>query len=123
MNEDLTEKIIAAAIEVHRELGGPGLLESIYEEALCYELRSMGIQVDRQVQRKTFYKGIELEHEMRFDLLVENTVIVECKALAQRNPLFAAQCLTYLRQSGLNTGLVLNFGQKYLKEGIERIAN
>ena len=123
MNEELTEKIIAAAIEVHTTLGGPGLLECIYEEALCYELRKMGFLVDRQLERPVMYKGIKLEHLLRLDLLVEKTVVVECKAIAQRNPLFAAQCLTYLRQLNLHTGLVLNFGLKYLKDGIERVAN
>ena len=123
MNEELTAKIISAAIEVHRSLGGRGLLEAIYEEALCYELRQMGLHVDRQLERHAMYKGVKLDQIFRLDLLVEKTVVVECKAIAQRNPLFAAQCLTYLRQLNLNTGLVLNFGLKYLKDGIERVAN
>ena len=120
---ELSYKIIGAAIEVHRTLGGPGLLESVYEEALSLELQQLGLQVERQVECPIIYKGQPLSQPLRIDLLVEKTVIVECKATLENNPLFATQCLTYLRLSNLRFGLIINFGMKHLREGIERVVN
>jgi len=120
---ELSYKIIGAAIEAHRALGGPGLLESVYEEALYLELQQLGLQAERQVECPIIYKGQHLSQPLRIDLLVKKTVIVECKATAENNPLFAAQCLTYLRLSNLRLGLVINFGMKHLREGIERVVN
>lgn len=120
---ELTGKIIGAAIEVHRILGGPGLLESVYEEALCHELSLRRINFKRQVDCPVVYKGATLATSLRIDLLVEDRLIIECKATLENNPVFAAQCLTYLRLSNLKLGLVINFGGKYIKDGIERVIN
>jgi len=119
---DLSYKIIGAAIEVHRTLG-PGLLESVYEEALCMELSFAGLMVERQLACPIVYKGQTLSQPLRIDLLVQKAIIVECKATVENNPLFAAQCLTYLRLSDLRLGLVINFGAKCLRDGIERVVN
>lgn len=123
VQESLTEKIIGAAIEVHRVLGGPGLLESAYEEALAEELLQCGLSVKRQVTCPINYKGKTLQTLLRIDLLVEDSVIIECKATTDHNPIFEAQCLTYLRLLKVKVGLVINFGQKFLKNGIHRVVN
>ena len=120
---EITEKIIQAAIEVHKTLGGPGLLESVYEEALAFELKSMGLAVQRQVTLPICYKGNLLGTPLRMDLVVEEQVVVECKAAGENNPLFESQLLTYLRLSKKTVGLVLNFGRSYLKDGIRRVVN
>lgn len=120
---ELSREIIGAAIEVHRELGGPGLLESIYEEALCAELELQGIRCQRQVDVLVVYKGKKLEKLYRLDLLVEELVIVEAKAVDQEHPIHLAQCLTHLRITGKKLGLVINFGQKFVKDGIHRVVN
>ncbi len=120
---EITEKIIQAAIEVHKTLGGPGLLESVYEEALVFELKSMGLAVQRQVALPICYKGNLLGTPLRMDLVVEEQVVVECKAAGENNPLFESQLLTYLRLSKKTVGLVLNFGRSYLKDGIRRVVN
>lgn len=119
----LSMRIIEAAIEVHRTLGGPGLLESVYEEALCWELEQRGMRVKRQPQCPIRYKGVELGSPLRIDLLVEDLVIVECKAVTEIAPVFMAQLLTYLRVTGLRLGLLLNFGQRHLKDGVRRVVN
>lgn len=119
----LAAQIIDAAIEVHRTLGGPGLLESLYEEALYQELRLRDISVQAQVQIPVIYKGYTLRSSMRLDLLVNNKVIIEVKATEQEQAVHKAQVLTYLRLTGLKLGLLLNFGQKLLRNGIERIVN
>lgn len=124
MNEnELSHVMIGAGIEVHRELGGPGLLEEIYEEALCCELEMKGLEVQRQVSVPVSYKGRKLSKLYRLDLLVSGLVIVECKATEKDNPLFQAQCLTQLRLTGLKLGLVINFGNKFLKDGVHRVVN
>ena len=120
---ELTEKIICAAIEVHKTLGGPGLLESVYEEALVFELETQGLKVERQVIVPISYKGNELGNPLRIDLLVEDSIIIECKATSENHDIFQVQLLTYLRLSKKTLGLVLNFGQKYLKNGIHRVVN
>lgn len=92
---EISKKIVAAAIEVHRTLGGPGLLESVYEEALAWELECVGCKVRRQVLTPIKYKETTLATPLKIDLLVNELVIVECKAVANYNPIFAAQTLTY----------------------------
>jgi len=119
----LAKKIIEAAIEVHRTLGGPGLLESLYEEALYQELKLRNISAQAQVQVPVIYKGLTLRNPMRMDLLVANRVIVEVKATEQEQAIHKAQVLTYLRLTGLKLGLLLNFGQQLLRDGIERVVN
>lgn len=124
MNEnELSHRIIGAAIEVHQILGGPGLLEGIYEEAFVEELRLRGMRIDRQQAVPLSYKGKLLATPLRFDLRVNGLVLVECKATAEHNKLFESQLLTYLRLTGLKLGLVINFGQGLVKEGIHRVVN
>jgi len=115
--------IINAALEVHRAMGGPGLLESVYEEALAYELRMRSLMVERQKMIPLAYKGNLLSSGQKLDLLVEDKVIVECKATTEYYPIFDAQLLTYLRLTGIKLGLVINFGEKLLKNGIHRVVN
>lgn len=124
MNEnEISKRIVTAAIEVHRTLGGPGLLESVYEEALAYELTHSGCNVKRQVPSPIQYKGITLATPLKIDLLVDDLVIVECKSVAQYNEIFETQTLTYLRLKNLKLGLVVNFGEKLVKDGIHRVVN
>ena len=119
----ISRQVVGAAIEVHRELGGPGLLEGIYEEALAFELQSAGLDVKRQTLLPILYKGVEIKKPLCLDLLVENKVVVEVKAVDKFNPIFAAQLLTYLRLGRYKLGLLLNFGDTYLKNGIHRVVN
>ena len=120
----LTDAILGAAFEVHKVLG-PGLKEEVYEAALAVELGLRGIRCRRQVPVPVVYKGVDIgdpQHPKRIDVLVEESVVVECKALATaKDPVFRAQCLTYLKMTGLKVGLVLNFGRPTLKEGIDRV--
>ncbi|MBF0239770.1 MAG: GxxExxY protein [SAR324 cluster bacterium] len=124
MNEnDLSRGIIGAAIEVHQELGGPGLLESVYEEALCLELALRAFNVQRQVPVPISYKGQSLKTPLYLDVLVNGKIIVEVKATEKHNTIFEAQLLTYLRLTGLKLGLVINFGEKRVVDGIHRVVN
>jgi len=116
---EITERIIGAAIEVHRALG-PGLLESAYEECLCRDLTLSGISFERQRPLAVEYKGIRLECGYRLDLLVEKTVVVEVKAISVIEPIHEAQLLTYLRLGGWKVGLLINFNVPVLKNGIRR---
>ncbi len=118
----LTEKIIGAAIEVHRHLV-PGLLESTYEECLCYELAQAGLQFQRQVIVPVRYKGLSLACGYKMDLLVEDSVVVELKSIDVLHPIHSAQMLTYLRASGKQVGLLINFNVELLKSGVRRIVN
>lgn len=120
MSDDITERIIGAAIEVHRVLG-PGLLESIYEEALCLELRLRGMNVERQKEFDVNYKGHMIKG-LRIDLLVEGQVIVELKSVSNLPDVATAQVLSYLKATGLKRGLLLNFGQSRLVDGIKRLS-
>ncbi len=120
---EISKVIVTAAIEVHRTLGGPGLLESVYEEALAYELTRMGCNVQRQVPSPISYKGVTLATPLKIDLLVNELVIVECKAVGQYNKIFESQTLTYLRLRNLKLGLVVNFGENLVKDGIHRVVN
>ena len=119
-NDPLTEKIIGAAIEVHRVLG-PGLLESAYEECLCHELRLGGIAFTRQQSLPVVYKGVDLDCGYRLDVVVEGRVIVELKTVDRLLPIHEAQILTYLRLAGIHTGLILNFNVPALHLGIKRM--
>lgn len=124
MNEnEISREIVRCAVEVHRTLGGPGLLESVYEEALAWELRQAGLPVSRQVELPITYKGNKLSAPLRIDLIVGRQVIVECKATAHYSNLFEAQTLTYLRLAGLKLGMVVNFGERMVKNGIHRVVN
>ena len=116
----LTERIIGAAIEVHRELG-PGLLESAYEGCLAWELEQRGLQFTRQVELPVVYKGAQINLGYRLDLVVEEQVIVELKTVDSLAPIHTAQVLTYLRLTGLGTGLLLNFNTPVLRDGIKRV--
>jgi GxxExxY protein len=116
---DLTSRIIEAAIEVHRNLG-PGLIESVYETCLSYEFTERNICFERQKEIKLIYKGISLESICRLDLLVEGKVIIELKSVDQIHPVHEAQLLTYLKLSGIKTGLLINFNSRLLKDGIRR---
>ena len=117
--EQLTEAIIGAAIDVHRELG-PGLLESAYEVCLCHELHLRGLHVERQVDLPVSYKGLKLDCGYRLDVVVEDRVVVELKSIEQALPIHHAQLLTYLRLSGKHVGLLMNFNVAVLKNGIIR---
>jgi len=124
MHENQISRIILdAAIEVHRTLGGPGLLESVYEEALAWELTQRGLIVERQKSVPIVYKGRTLGTPLRLDLLVNGKVIVECKATTDYNPIFEVQTLTYLRLTGLKLGVVINFGERLIKHGFHRVVN
>jgi len=118
----LTEKIIGAAIEVHRHLG-PGLLETAYEECLCYELSQQGIRFQRQVALPVCYKGLKLDCNYRLDLVVEDTVVVELKATEELLPVHSAQLLTYLKSSNKRIGLLINFNVPVLTKGLKRMVN
>ncbi len=120
---EISKVIVDAAIEVHRTLGGPGLLENVYEEALVWELEHRGMRVERQKLVPIVYKGQTLAVPLRLDVLVNGLVIVECKATTAYTDLFAAQTLTYLRLMKLKLGLVINFGEKLVSEGIHRVVN
>ena len=118
----VTDQIIGAAIEVHRHLG-PGLLETAYEECLCYELNQLGLRFERQVHLPIHYKGMKLEGAYKMDLVVEDAVVVEIKATEETAPIHAAQLLTYLKSSGKRVGLLINFNVPILKKGLKRIVN
>lgn len=119
----LSEKILDAAIEVHRTLGGPGLLESLYEDALFYELKLRNIPALLQVPVPVTYKNYKLRDPMRLDILVDNKVIIEVKATETVLAVHKAQILTYLRLTNLKLGIVINFGQGRLIDGWSRVVN
>ena len=118
----ITEGIIGAAIEVHRDLG-PGLLESAYETCLAFELVERGLKVEQQKPLPVVYREVKLDCGYRLDLLVEEAVIVEVKAVDRLAPIHKAQLLSYLRLSGCKVGLLINFNVKVLKDGIRRVVN
>ena len=121
-DDSLTEEVIGAAIEVHRTLG-PGLLESVYEDCLAFELGQRGVTVERQRDIAVNYKGHRLAASLRLDLLVEGAVVVEVKSVESLSPVHQAQLLTYLRLSKTRIGLLINFNVPVLKDGIKRMAN
>ena len=120
---ELSKIIVESAIEVHRSLGGHGLLEGVYEEAMVWELRQRNVMLERQLTVPIIYKGNSLATPLRLDILVENKVIIEVKSVSQYNPIFEAQILTYLRMLNLKLGLVINFGERLVKDGIHRVVN
>jgi GxxExxY protein len=122
IEEELTYKIRGAIFEVYNTLG-PGLLESVYEEALVFELLQRGLKVERQIEVPILYKGQELKTALRLDLLIENTIIVELKSVEEMKPVFAKQLLTYLRLLNKRVGLLVNFSSGDIREGIKRIVN
>ena len=121
-NNELTYEIRGAIFDVYNELG-PGLLESVYEEALVFELKERGLKVERQIEVPIRYKGNELKTPLRLDLLIENMIIVELKSVEEMKPVFAKQLLTYLRLLDKRVGLLVNFSSNNIREGIIRIAN
>jgi GxxExxY protein len=124
MNENaISRHIVQCAIEVHQHLGGPGLPENVYQLALAWELEQKGFQVETEKLLPVRYKGHEMGDPYRIDMVVNNLVIVECKATTAYNPVFESQLLTYLRLSGLKLGLLINFGEKLVKQGIHRVIN
>lgn len=123
IENEITKKIISAAIEVHKVLGGPGLLEKIYEDALFQEFLFRKIPAARQVLVPIKYKGVEIREPLRLDLLVDNSIIIEIKSTEVDYPVHRAQLLTYLRLTNLKLGLLLNFGHERLVDGIRRVVN
>jgi GxxExxY protein len=123
LENEISRKIIGAAIEVHKTLGGPGLLESIYESCLYHELILCGLKVQKQLTVPVSYKGIIVRDPLHIDLLVENLVVIEVKAVEKTHPIHDIQLLTYLRLTGCKLGLLINFGQEYVKDGIKRVVN
>ncbi|GAB1457704.1 GxxExxY protein [Spirochaetota bacterium] len=119
--DSLSDRIIGCAIAVHRELG-PGLLESIYEEALCLELSDNGLSYNRQLELPVSYKGICLNGSFRIDMLVEGSIVLELKCVEALLPVHKDQLRSYLLLGGWNTGLLLNFKTAILKNGIYRIS-
>lgn len=120
---EISGVVIGAAIEVHKELGGPGLLEHIYEEALCRELALKKLAVERQKVIPVQYKGSSLGRHLILDLLVENQVVVEVKATEKHHPIFDAQLLTYLKVANKKLGLIINFGDRNVASGVRRVVN
>ena len=118
--DPLTDKVIGLAIEVHRGLG-PGLLESAYEECLCYELKQNGLEYKRQVPLPVVYKDVTLDCGYRMDTVVADSLVIELKTVERLLPVHDAQLLTYLKLSGHDTGLLLNFNTPVLKDGIRRM--
>ncbi len=118
MSDKLTEQIIASAIEVHRILG-PGLLESIYEEAICYELSLRDIPFERQKEIDVFYKDKIIKGQ-RLDLIVHGEVVVEIKSVRRLEDIFTAQVLSYLKSTGFKRALLINFGESKLVDGVKR---
>jgi len=123
MENELSHRIIGAAIEVHRTLGGPGLLESIYEAALCHELMLQGLSIRRQLPIEVIYKGMTIREPLYLDILVENKVIIEVKATEKNHPIYETQLLTYLRLTNMKLGLLINLGSSHVKDGIVRVVN
>ena len=119
---DISYKVIGIAIELHKKLG-PGLLESVYENALAYDLREERLEVVQQIAMPFIYKEVKLETGYRLDLLINNKVIIEIKSVETLAPVHFAQTLTYLRLSDRKLGLLINFNVKNLKDGINRIVN
>lgn len=122
IENEISSKIIGAAIELHRATG-PGLLESAYETALAFDLMNLGLDVKTQVNMPFFYKDVKMNVGYRIDMLVENKIIVEVKSVEHLNEVYYAQILTYLKLSDLNLGLLINFKTRYLKDGIHRVVN
>lgn len=122
MKDDLSYRVIGCALEVYKTLG-PGLLESVYEKALVIELTNKGIKAERQVPVNIFYKGVELGEGLRIDVLVEDSLVVELKSVDTLNKVHYKQLLTYLKITNKRVGLLINFNENNLMDGIKRIVN
>ena len=122
LENELSNKIIGCAIEVHKQLG-PGLLESAYQECLFFELKLVGLNVKKELPLPIVYKDVKLDHGYRIDLLVEDKVVVEIKTVEALNDVHTAQILTYLKLGNYKLGLLLNFYVSILKNGIKRVIN
>lgn len=118
--EEIFRKVLDCAFEVHTNLG-PGLLESVYEECLFIELQMAGLNAEKQKHLPLIYKGLKLESHLRLDILIENKIIVELKAVEDLTDVHLAQTLTYLKLSGCKLGLLVNFNVAHLKNGIKRV--
>jgi GxxExxY protein len=123
MENELFDTVTNAAIEVHRSLGGPGLLEAVYEAALCYELSLCGISCHRQQPIQVLYKGVIVREPLYLDIIVNNELIVEVKATERDYSFYQAQLFTYLRLTGIRFGLLVNFGKKDVRGGVCRVIN
>ncbi len=123
MENEISYKIIGAAIEVHSTLGGPGLLESVYESSLCHELSLRGLKVQKKLIVPVEYKDVVVKDPLWLYIFVENKVIIEVKATEKMHDIHQAQLLTYLRLTGMKLGLLINFGQECVKDGICRVVN
>ncbi|QEG37464.1 GxxExxY protein [Bythopirellula goksoeyrii] len=119
---DISSKIIGCAIEVHRQLG-PGLLESVYEEAICFELARAGLRFRRQIQVPIKYKAVLLESPLRLDVIVEGKVIVDNKSKSEIHPIDKQKLLTYLRLMDVHLGIIINFNVPKLVDGVSRVVN
>jgi GxxExxY protein len=119
---DLCERIIQAATEVHSILG-PGLLECVYELALCHELGLLGVNYQRQIPIPVVYKGVPVRHPLYLDILVENRIVVEVKSMEKDNPYYQAQLYTHMKFLNIPKGLLINFGKESLQDGICRMNN
>lgn len=122
IENEISNKVIGCAIEVHKQLG-PGLLESAYQECLYYELKQLGLSVRKEKPMPVIYKEVVLDHGYRIDLLVEDKVVVEIKTVEALNEVHTAQVLTYLKLGNYKLGLLLNFNVSVLKNGIKRLIN
>lgn len=122
MKDDLSYRVIGCALEVYKTLG-PGLLESVYEKALVIELTNKGIKAERQVPVNIFYKGVELGEGLRIDVLVEDSLVVELKSVDTLNKVHYKQLITYLKITNKRVGLLINFNESNLMDGIKRIVN
>ena len=122
LDKDYTHKLLGCAYEVHSALG-PGLLESVYEATLCYELQSQGFEIRHQVPVKVQYKNVGIDMDLRLDILVDNSVILELKSVSEIQPVHVKQLLTYMRLTGVRLGYVINFNEYSLRDGIERVVN
>ena len=120
--DQITDRIIGAAVDVHRALG-PGLLESAYEACLAFELAERGLKIEQQKPLPVVYRKVKLNCGYRLDILVENSVIVEIKVVERLAPIHKAQLLSYLKLSSCKVGLIINFNVKVLKDGIVRVVN
>jgi GxxExxY protein len=123
MERDLFHQITEAAIEVHRLLGGPGLLETVYETALCHELSLRGFHTQRQLPIPVMYKNATVRDPLYLDIFVENKVIIEVKATGKDYPYYQIQLLTYLRLMKIRSGVLIDFGKKSVEEGISHVVN
>ena len=119
---EISQKIIGLAIKIHKKLG-PGLLEKVYHECLYYEIQKSGLQVQKEVYVNVDYEEIKIERAFKIDLLVENKLIVELKSVRELNDIYIAQTLTYLRLSKIRLGILINFNEILLKDGIRRVIN